>query len=33
VKQLKKPIFDKKKLFWYRIGKFIKEKNNPESKK
>lgn len=27
VKQAKKSTFDKKKLFWYRIGKYIKEKN------
>lgn len=28
VKQTKKSVFDKKKLFWYRVGKFIKEKKN-----
>ena len=28
VKQTKKSIFDKKKLFWYKVGKYIKEKRS-----
>ena len=33
VKQTKKSTFDKKKLFWYRVGKYIKEKNQNNLKK